>query len=122
MDTVHSSTEIFAGGGDQSMFIRQSTFQYLGGYDSGCLIMEDFEFIERIRKERLPYKIIRKNVIVSARKYIAYGYFKVNFYHLILFLMFKFGCSQSSLARTYQKFFSPNKVQSYKNSKTEVTT
>lgn len=63
-------------GGDQTLFIRKKVFEKLDGYCENHLIMEDYDLIKR-SKEKYKFEIIRKNVIVSARKYAKNGYLRV---------------------------------------------
>lgn len=44
----------FAGGGDQCQFFIKETFQKLRGYNEDFCIMEDFEMMDRVRKEKIP--------------------------------------------------------------------
>jgi rSAM/selenodomain-associated transferase 2 len=59
---------IWCRGGDQTLFIRKRDFINLGCFRHDFQIMEDYDFILRANKS-LKFKIIPKNVIVSARKY-----------------------------------------------------
>jgi len=79
---------VFSGGGDQIHFMKKESFYSLGGYDEKFVIMEDFEFIRRIKKQKLPYEIIPLPAKVSSRKYRQNSYFKVNFTNLIAFTLF----------------------------------
>ena len=79
--------------GDQSLFIKKELFDELGGYDDELKIMEDYDFIKRAKKEFL-FKVIPKNILVSARKYQNNSYLKVNLANLIVFWMYTLGCSQ----------------------------
>ncbi|SOE22065.1 transferase 2, rSAM/selenodomain-associated [Spirosomataceae bacterium TFI 002] len=63
-------------GGDQTLFIKKSVFDSLGGYCCKHLIMEDYDLLKR-SQGKYQFEIIPKNVIVSARKYSKNGYFKV---------------------------------------------
>lgn len=82
---------IFTGGGDQCLFIRKTIFDTLGGYDESQVIMEDFEFFKRLKKENIPYKIVQNDLIVSARKYRRNSYLRVNLSNLLLVFLFKLG-------------------------------
>ncbi len=95
---------MFAGGGDQTLFIKKATFEQLGGFDETYRIMEDFEFTQRARARKLPFTIIRNDVIVSARKYQSNAYWKVNLVNLWMFLLFWSGASQEKMIRTYRKW------------------
>lgn len=53
--------------------------------------MEDFEFFERMKRNNVRYKIIRNDLIVSARKYKNNSYLRVNLSNLVLVVLFKFG-------------------------------
>jgi rSAM/selenodomain-associated transferase 2 len=88
-------------GGDQSLFIKRSVFEKLGGFKNYD-IMEDFEMIQRLR-QRNGFRILPKNVVVSSRKYEKNSYFKVNFINLVIFVMFSFGASQRTMLHTYRQ-------------------
>lgn len=89
-------------GGDQTLFVTRALFDELGGYGEADVIMEDFYFIKRA-KARYPFKIIPKEVLVSARKYAKNGYFRVQIANFIAFNMFRFGFPQQRIATTYRK-------------------
>lgn len=94
-------------GGDQTLFIRKDVFAVLGGFKNYA-IMEDFDMIHRLR-EREAFKILPKEVIVSARKYEENSYMKVNFINLIIFTMFWIGMSQEVMVHAYQQLISGTK-------------
>lgn len=92
---------IFAGGGDQCLFIKKSIFNQLNGFDDTKSFMEDFEFYDRLKKAKIVYKIIDCPAIVSARKYERNSYFRVNLANLITFIKYKCGHRCESLKRSY---------------------
>jgi rSAM/selenodomain-associated transferase 2 len=92
---------IMCRGGDQTLFILRSVFEQLQGYKDDYLIMEEYDLLLRARK-KYPFRIIPKDVLVSARKYDHNGYFRVNLANLTVFLMFFAGFSQMSLLHTYK--------------------
>jgi len=89
-------------GGDQTLFVKRSVFEELGGYKEHYLIMEDFDLIQQLRKN-YAFKIIPKDVIVSARKYENNSYLKVNFVNLVIFLMYFTGVSQETMVHAYKE-------------------
>ncbi|MFN7115419.1 MAG: TIGR04283 family arsenosugar biosynthesis glycosyltransferase [Saprospiraceae bacterium] len=89
-------------GGDQTLFVTRQVFNELGGYREDHIIMEEFDFIRRAQA-RYPFKIIPKEVLVSARKYDKNGYLRVQLANLIVFNMFRLGFPQQSLAQTYRR-------------------
>jgi len=93
---------IWCRGGDQTLFIARNVFDELGGYKSEMKIMEDYEFILRLRK-RYRFGIIPKHIIVSARKYEINGYLRVQFANFFVFSMYFCGSSQDFLVRAYKK-------------------
>ncbi|MFO7846318.1 MAG: hypothetical protein R6V27_07145 [Balneolaceae bacterium] len=95
-------------GGDQTLFITRDLFDELKGFRNDYKIMEDFEFISRLRK-RESFTIIPKDTIVSARKYEDNSYLKVNFENLIVFTMFYLGASQETMVHAYKHLIANTK-------------
>jgi rSAM/selenodomain-associated transferase 2 len=93
---------IMCRGGDQTLFMLRSVFDELNGYKDDYVIMEEYELILRARK-KYAFRIIPKDVMVSARKYDHNGYFRVNLANLTVFLMFFAGCSQMAMLNTYKR-------------------
>ncbi|HFA47703.1 MAG TPA: glycosyltransferase [Bacteroidetes bacterium] len=89
------------GGGDQTMFVKREVFEELGGFRKHLLIMEDFEFVKRLRK-KYRYKVIQNNALVSARKYENNSFLYVQLINGITVLLFNFGYPQERLARFYK--------------------
>lgn len=88
-------------GGDQTLFITHSFFEKLGGFQEDFLIMEDYDLIRKIQQET-PFKIIPKEVVVSARKYDKNPYLKVNFANLVVFMMYFCGARQQTMVSAYK--------------------
>jgi hypothetical protein len=63
--------------------------------------MEDYDIIIRARKKN-SFKIIPKDVLVSARKYDYNSYFKVNFANLVAFMMFYAKVDQDKIIKFYK--------------------
>lgn len=93
---------IMCRGGDQTLYVDRVVFEKLGGYKDDYLIMEEYDFILRARQE-YAFKIIPKNVLVSARKYDNNSYLRVNLANLTVFLMYFAGCSPTQMLQTYKK-------------------
>lgn len=98
-----SKDGMFTGGGDQCLFIEKRVFLKLGGFNEGQELMEDFEFFDRMKKHKVPYKIIKNDLIVSARKYHDNSYFRVNFSNLLLVVLYKFGYPSKKLKSLHNK-------------------
>jgi rSAM/selenodomain-associated transferase 2 len=92
----------FAGGGDQCHFFSREIFIKLKGYNENFCIMEDFEMIDRIRKQGIPFKIIQSKAIVSSRKYDKNSWLKVNLVNGYVFLKYKLGVHPTKLRKTYK--------------------
>ena len=89
-------------GGDQTLFIKKEVFEDIGRFREDYVIMEDFEILKRARK-KYAFKIIKKNAIISDRKYKKNSYMRVQVANLIAFNMFRFGYAPQKIADTYQK-------------------
>ncbi|GAA4196212.1 TIGR04283 family arsenosugar biosynthesis glycosyltransferase [Pedobacter jeongneungensis] len=101
-----SRLDTFGGmGGDQTLFITTKLFQHTGGFDGMMKIMEEFEFCARARKLG-KYKIIKKPVLISARKYDTNGWYTVQKANFTIVRMYLNGASQESMALKYKEMLS----------------
>lgn len=89
-------------GGDQSLFIPKALFHQLKGFREDHLIMEEYEFLIRARKD-YPFTIIQKDIIVSARKYAHNSWLRVQLANVLVFNMYFLGYSQETLVKTYRR-------------------
>ncbi len=89
--------------GDQSLFVRRMIFEEVGGFRNDYLLFEDNEIIKRI-KIKAKFRIIKKAVITSARKYRKHGVFKLQFIYYFIYLLYSLGFSQEKLAGVYLYF------------------
>lgn len=97
--------KMYCRGGDQTLFVKRSVFEELEGYKKDFKIMEEYDFIDRARA-KYDFKIIPKDVIVSARKYEERSWFRVMFANSVVFNMYKFGASQETMVNTYRRLLS----------------
>jgi rSAM/selenodomain-associated transferase 2 len=94
-------------GGDQSLFITQSLFANIGGYDEAFLIYEDNDFIKKLYT-RKQFVVIQKWLTTSARCYKKHGVWKTQYYFWRIHLKRKLGASPAELTAYYsKKFVSP---------------
>jgi rSAM/selenodomain-associated transferase 2 len=93
---------MFCRGGDQTLFVQKNTFNSLDGFDESYTIMEDFDFIKRLRK-RFRFAIIQKPVVVSARKYEKNSYLKVNLINLWSYWSFMLGRDPEKIKELYKR-------------------
>lgn len=108
--TTHDG--FFTGGGDQCLFIKKKIFNQLGKFNEQQALMEDFEFFGRMKKQKIPYMIIKNDLIVSARKYESNSYLRVNLSNLLLLLLFKIGYPSNKLKALHNKLIrTPVKCQ-----------
>lgn len=94
---------LFTGGGDQCLFIRKEAFEQLGRFNEKQVLMEDFEFFDRMKKKNLPYTIVKNDLVVSARKYESNSYLRVNLTNFILVVLFKLGYPGNKLKSLHNK-------------------
>jgi len=93
---------IYFRGGDQSIFITREFFDRIGGFDEQYLIMEDYEFLAKIMKNK-KFRLVPKYTIGSARKYDQNTWLSVQLANLKVIRMFKRGASQRDMLDTYKK-------------------
>lgn len=97
-------------GGDQSLFVTRTLFEKLNGYCEQHKIMEDYDIIIRAKKLE-KFKIIPKNIVVSARKYEYNSYVKVNFANLLAFLMYYIKVDHDRIISVYKKLLNHPKSE-----------
>jgi len=93
-------------GGDQSLFLTTEAFRTLGGFRD-MRIMEDYDIIERIWERKIPFRVIPRSVTVSARKYRANGWFRVQMANLKVFRMYKAGADEEAMISRYRAMLRP---------------
>ena len=94
---------LFTGGGDQCLFIKKDVFEKLGRFNVEQVLMEDFEFFSRMKKQNIPYTIVKNDLVVSARKYESNSYLRVNLSNFLLVVLFKFGYPGNKLKTLHNK-------------------
>lgn len=92
---------IMSRGGDQTLFITRDLFHRLQGFDEYYVIMEDFDIIQRIRRQA-RFLIVPQDVVVSARKYETNSWLRVQVANLTAFSLFFLRVAPSRIARTYK--------------------
>jgi rSAM/selenodomain-associated transferase 2 len=90
-------------GGDQTLFVKREVFEQLGGFNEYYSIMEDYDFIRRL-KRKFHFGIVPKNVLVSARKYDTNSWLCVQLVNLTVFILFFLGASPTKMKWVYRKF------------------
>ncbi|RPJ61861.1 MAG: glycosyltransferase [Acidobacteria bacterium] len=77
--------------GDQALFVRASTFREMGGFPL-YPIMEDVEFVRRLRK-RGQVRVLNEPIVTSSRLWQQLGPFKVMTLHAFALAAYQFGVS-----------------------------
>ncbi|NIT99548.1 MAG: glycosyltransferase [Aliifodinibius sp.] len=89
--------------GDQSLFIKKDTFHKLKGFRKDHIVMEDQEFIRRI-KQKFSFVILDEYVITSAQKYRDNGILKLQLVFTLILLLYYMGIGQDKLVKIYNWF------------------
>lgn len=95
--------------GDQSLFVTKEAFDKAGGFCEKHIVLEDQDIIKRLKKTG-RFKVIKKSVVTSARKYLENGIYKTQGIFLLIWLMYRFGFSQQKLVRTYRNLIRQDKL------------
>lgn len=94
-------------GGDQTLFMKKDFFEKINGFNDQQLIMEDYEIVVRARKKG-KYAIIKKDVLVSARKYEMLSWYRVQKANVKMIRMYKSGESPALMVSTYKRLLTPS--------------
>ena len=89
-------------GGDQTLFITKKLFTSINGFSASMKIMEDYDIVSRA-KQKAKYKIINKDALVSARKYVKNSWWKVQKANYCIVQMYKKGASQEAMISKYKE-------------------
>lgn len=86
--------------GDQALFLRREVFRQLGGFPE-MPIMEDYEFVRRLR--RLGRMVIAPSpAVTSGRRWQRLGWLRTALINKIIILAYRLGVSPSRLAQWYR--------------------
>ncbi|WP_339880672.1 TIGR04283 family arsenosugar biosynthesis glycosyltransferase [uncultured Algoriphagus sp.] len=91
---------VFAGGGDQSLFIDKNQFFSLGEFDESYVVMEDFDLVRRIR-QKTDFHVVQQNILVSDRKYRENSWLKVQLANSVAFCLFLLKVKPASIKSLY---------------------
>ena len=86
--------------GDQALFVRRPVFMQLGGF-APMPIMEDYDFIRRLRKQG-RIVLTDKAVRTSARRWQKLGFARTTWINQAMILGYHLGVPIERLARFYR--------------------
>ena len=95
--------------GDQSLFVTSEVFNFAGRFDTDLILMEDQEFVGRLRKYG-EFTIMSNNVVTSARKFRENGIFRLFWIFLKIYILYQIGRPQSQLVKIYQDNIKGSKI------------
>ncbi len=87
--------------GDQSIFVRRTTFETLEGY-ADVPLMEDVEFTSRLRR-RAKVVLLTPSIRSSARKHLEQGRWRTTLTNALFLLLYICGVSPQSLHGWYYR-------------------
>ncbi|ACU89716.1 TIGR04283 family arsenosugar biosynthesis glycosyltransferase [Desulfomicrobium baculatum] len=88
--------------GDQAIFVRRSVFEELNGF-APIPIMEDLEFMTRLRRQGHNIRILAMPVRTSARRQLREGILRCTLRNLCLRLFYHCGVPPKMLASLYRR-------------------
>ncbi len=95
--------------GDQSLFVTKNVFEKCRGFDESLLMMEDQEIIHRIKKYG-KFRVMKAEVITSARKYLDNGIYRMQGIFFQIWLLYYLGYSQEHLVRLHRRLIRRHKL------------
>ena len=99
---------LFCRGGDQTIFVTKDLWLKTGSFNEKMLIMEDYDFLERIWSYG-KFKLIPKATLVSSRKYDTNSWLAVQLANLKIVKMYRRGASQEEMIATYKNLLNYRK-------------
>lgn len=92
-------------GGDQSLFITQTLFNDIGGFNEDFKIFEDQLIVKELYK-RNQFVVIQKWLTTSARLYERVGIWKLQYHFWAIYVKRWFGASPENIYRYYCRYIS----------------
>jgi rSAM/selenodomain-associated transferase 2 len=87
--------------GDQGIFVRRAIFEHLGGFKE-IPIMEDFDFLRRLRT-RGRIALINLPITTSARRFLENGILRHQLLNIALVSLYLLGAKPQALFRWYER-------------------
>lgn len=88
--------------GDQAIFISRKTFDKIGGFPD-IPLMEDVEFFQNIKRQRLEIVVLQEAITTSARRYLAAGPLRCALRNTMLRLLHLCGVNPAVLKKMYRR-------------------
>ena len=88
-------------GGDQTLFVTRKLFEHSGGFKNELLILEEYEFAERLMKQG-RYKIFNDTTLVSVRKYEGRNWLQVQLANRQAVKSYRKGLPQKQILNEYK--------------------
>ena len=87
--------------GDQVIFVKSDFFKKIGGF-KGIEIMEDIEFMRRIKKLNVPIVIVPEKVYTSPRRWGKEGILRCTFRNWMIRLLYYLGIHPKKIVKYYK--------------------
>lgn len=88
-------------GGDQSLFVTRNLYKLIGGFDPDIPFMEEYIFMQNLRKEGYSVHVIREYIYISDRKFRGRSWLKVNMANYRAMKRFRSGMDLSEVKVLY---------------------
>ncbi|GAA4342013.1 TIGR04283 family arsenosugar biosynthesis glycosyltransferase [Flaviaesturariibacter amylovorans] len=95
--------------GDQSLFVTRELFMRAGGFSEAHIVFEDYALIRKL-KRLSPFRIIKKPVLTSARKYVENGPIRMQAIFYLMYFLYRSGTGQARLVRIYRRLIRQEKI------------
>jgi rSAM/selenodomain-associated transferase 2 len=95
--------------GDQSLFVTKEKFLEVRDFCEKHIVLEDQQIIRQLKKIS-SFKVIKKPVVTSARKYVENGIYKTQGIFFLIYFMCRLGFSQQKLISTYRDLIRQDKL------------
>jgi hypothetical protein len=87
--------------GDQALFFQTTVFRDLGGFPEQP-IMEDFELMQRLKRQGAKVAIASASVLTSGRRWQKLGILRTTLFNQLIILAYSFKISPIRIARWYR--------------------
>jgi glycosyltransferase involved in cell wall biosynthesis len=96
----------------QSLFVVKELFEKVGRFREDLKILEDREFISRLKRYS-DFIILKDSIVSSTSRYFKRGIFRTEFTYFVVWMMYGLGYSQKRLMSVYNMMLGKREISTH---------
>lgn len=92
----------WAGAEDQSLFLFREKFLEIGGFDESFEVMEDYDLVDRLKRED-AFDVIENEIEIRGRYHRDPSFFRIQLSNILVYQMYRLGYHGAFLNHTWHR-------------------